>query len=445
MATDPIRRVRAREHEVPVTFGIREALDRLAALPPSLDAPYLTVSLDWTPEGGDPGREALPEPRPSERRARRGEIGASRRPARRTLDREIEQMLASQEPRGEALESLSADAARIAAFLDDELDPAAQGAFIVACAAHDVFAPFAFALPMQTQLTVGPTPALSSLARLADDHPAYAVLLADQHQATLSKIRRAARGRSVWLESSDWPRKQQTGGLSQRRLQSRAEERVAAFARGIAEETERTLDDAGIDMLVVAGDEVITSALDAAFTKSVADRIVGVIRLDIQASEQEMIEATLPLVTQVERDQELAAVRAVAAGVAADGLAVAGAAAVLRALQTGQVATLVIADDFAAEGWADYGRDVYGVGAVPEKHPIGGDTAEVTPIALEEELIRLSIRTGAEIEIIHTSVPFDQTEESIIPAAGSPPPRSEAATILDDLGGVGALLRFTVA
>jgi peptide subunit release factor 1 (eRF1) len=445
MATDPIQRVRAQTHDVPLTFGVREALAGLAALPPSLDVPYLTVSLDWTPEGSAPGREPPPDLRRSEMRSRRGETGASRRPSRREFEREMERILADYGPRGDAFDSLSRDTQRIGEFLDDELDPAAQGVFIVSCSAHDVFTPLALSVPLPTTVTAAPTPALSLLARIVDDYPAYAVLLADQHEATISKIRRGARGRSVRLESNDWPRKQQTGGLSQRRLQARAGERVAAFARGIAEETERTLDDAAIDMLVVAGDPVITSALAEAFSKRVADRIIGTLNLDIQTSEQAMIEATLPLVEQVERDQELAAARAVADEVGADARGAAGAGAVLRALQGGRVANLVMVDDFAGEGWADYGRDLYGIGPIPESHPVGGDVAEIVPVALEEELIRLALRTGAEIEIIHTSVPIEAAENNgSIPPAGAPHPRPEAATILDQFGGVGALLRFTL-
>lgn len=442
MATDPIRRIREREHAVPVTFGIREALGDLAQLPPSLDVPYLTVTMDWTPLGDDPGREPPPEPRRSEARARRGEVGVSRRPARREFEREAQRIVDEHGPRGAAFESLSGDVERIVAFLDDELDPAAQGIFIVACAAHGVFEPFVFALPLETTVSAGPVPDLSSLAWLVDDHPAYAVLLADQHQATISKIRRAARGRSVRLESNDWPRRQQTGGLSQKRLQARADERVAAFARGIADETERTLDEADIDMLVLASDPVIGSALAAAFSRRVTDRVAGSVTLDIQATEAEVIAATRPLVEQVERDQELAAARAVASGVAGDGMAAAGASAVLRALQAGQVAMLVIVDDFAETGWADYGLGVYGVGPIPGAHPAGGDVAGIVPVALEEEMIRLAVRTGAEIEIVHTSVPFDETTEDAIPPAGSPPPRSEAAAVLDEFGGVGALLRY---
>jgi hypothetical protein len=426
-----------------LTFGVRDALSNLAALPPSLDAPYVTVSLDWTPAGEDPGREPPPVVRPSERRARRGEVGVSRRPSRREFERAMEQILASHGPRGQAVASLAADAARINAFLDDELDPMAKGVYIVSCAARGVFEPLAFALPVPTRVTVAPIPALWSLARIVDDYPAYAVLLVDQHQATISKIRRAARGRSVWLESSDWPRKQQTGGLSQRRLQSRAEERVAAFARRIADEVASTLETAEIQMLVVAGDEVMTSALAAAFPQSVSDRIIATIRLDIRASEQEVIEATLPLVEAVERDQELDAARAVTAELATN-QAAAGAPAVLRALQTGQVATLVVVEDFAAEGWADFAREVYGVGPIPKEHPLAGDMTDIVPVALEEALIRLAVRTGADIQIIESGVPVDETGAEPIPPQGNPPPRSEAAQLLDDLGGIGALLRFSL-
>jgi hypothetical protein len=108
------------------------------------------------------------------------------------------------------------------------------------------------------------------------------------------------------------------------------------------------------------------------------------------------------------------------------------------------VATLVIADDFSQAGWADYEQDIYGVGPVPETHPVGGDLADLAPVALEDELVRLAISTRAEIEFIHSRVPFDDTDESVIPEPGSPAPRTEAATVLDELGSVGALLRFAL-
>jgi hypothetical protein len=444
MATDPVRRVRGERYDLPVTFGVRDALTRLAAAEPSMEAPYLTVTLDWRPAGDDPGRDAAPTPPRSERRARRGEEGAPRRPARAEIRRQILELLEAAGPRGDAAESLSEDVERMAAFVDEELDPSVQGVYISACSATGVFEPLTFALPLPTALTVAPTPALGPLARFVDDHPAYAVLVADQGEAVLSDIRRATRGQSLQIESDLYPRKQKSGGLSQRRYQNRADERVAAFARVVADETQRRMDEFDVEQLIVAGAEVMTSALDAAFSPQLKEKIVAVIRLETTASDQEMLDATLPLVEEAERARETETVSAIADAVGAADRGAAGAAGVLSALQNGQVATLAMNDDFTAEGWADYGRETYGVGAVPDTHPLGGDVADLAAVDLFEEFTRLALRGGAEVEIIHSAVPVADDEGQTLPRAGEAAPRTEAAARLDELGGVGALLRFDV-
>src|SRR5215212_5277177 len=127
MATDPVQQIRELEHETPLAIDLAATLARLAALPPSPEAPYLTVSLDWRPEGSAPGRFQATEPKRSERRARRDEDGAPRRPAWQELRRELDETIASYGPRGAAFESLTADRERLTTYLDEELDPAAQG------------------------------------------------------------------------------------------------------------------------------------------------------------------------------------------------------------------------------------------------------------------------------------------------------------------------------
>ncbi len=77
-------------------------------------------------------------------------------------------------------------------------------------------------------------------------------------------------------------------------------------------------------------------------------------------------------------------------------------------------------------------------------HPAGGEVPDLVAVDLVEELIRLATRTGATVTIIHTAVPVEDTGEWVIPQAGTPPPRSDAATVLDSYGGIGALLRFTI-
>lgn len=424
MATDPIRSIRRHEHPTTFDFDLRDALRRLAALPPSAEVPYLTLSLDWRPEGSKPGK----------------------RPAREQFAREAAQVVARFWPRGAAFDSVSADIERIQTSLDEELDPEAQGVFVVACHAQGVFDLLPLGIPVRTRLSVAATSALSVLARLEEDYPSYAVLLADQHEAVLTVFTQSAMNQSVSLRSSEYPRKQQAGGWSQRRFQARADERVAAFAKGIAAETRAFLEATGVTtMLILAGDEIMTSALDAELHQTVKDRIIRTLRLDMDASPDALVAATLPLVEQRERDREAERVDDLRDQLGAGGLAVAGIEAVLTSLHYGQVMTVVLNDDFRMSGWADYAMHVYGVEAPPGSHPLGEDVSAVIPISLEEEVVRLAVQHGAAIDFVHTSVPVTEQPGGDIPRAGQPQPRSAPAAALDALGGIGALLRFAPA
>jgi hypothetical protein len=43
VATDPVQQIRELEHDTPLAMDLQATLARLAALPPSTEAPYLTV------------------------------------------------------------------------------------------------------------------------------------------------------------------------------------------------------------------------------------------------------------------------------------------------------------------------------------------------------------------------------------------------------------------
>lgn len=444
MVTDPVQRIRATEHATSLALDLADTLDRLANVPPSTEAPYLTVTLDWRPEGSEPGRIPAPEPKRSERRSRAADESTPRRPSWETMRRELDEMIAERGPRGAAFDSLTADLERIGRYLDDDLDPAAQGVVIVACAAQDVFEPVPLTVAVTSGFTVGPIPSLLELIHAGHDYPPYAVLLADQRDAFLWIMERQTWARGVQLEADSYPRKTQQGGWSQRRYQNRADERVEAFARTIADETRRELTegDAQVPYLILAADEVMSSALDAAVHETVKQRLLGLVRLSIDASMDDIAAAAEPLVEQQERQHEQGAVQAVSDGVGAGGRGVAGPEDTLTALETGQVMTLVVNDDFDAPAWADFTFPVYGAGDRPTEHPAAGDVANIVPIPLTDIAIRLAIQTGADVELVATAAPLD--EEARIPDADQSTPRSKAARALDAMGGVGAVLRFAL-
>ena len=423
MATDPVQSIQQQRFEAAFVRDLRQALDRLAELPPSPEVPYLTASIDWRPEGSQPNRRA----------------------ARRRFDQEAQAVLEGRQAHEPATESLRADVERIGAYLDGELPPSVQGAVIVACHASDVFRAIPLGLPAPTKLTVAPTPALFELARVAEDNPPFAVVLLDQQEATLLMVAQGRPDRSVEVESTGFPRHQMQGGWSQMRYQRRADERTNAFVDTVAEETRKALDEAGIRRLVLAGDEQITTTLLAELHQTIQERVVGSIRHSVNTGEQEVIDAALPLVEAAERAREMAAVQAVRDGVGAGGEGAGGAEDTLTALQTGQVMTLVINDDFDAPGWADYSLPVYGAGEVPTEHPAGGDVAAIVPVSLPDEMVRLALQAGAEIEVVRTAVPVSATKQADVPEGLGAQARSPAALALDQFGGVGAVLRFALA
>lgn len=398
MATDPVESIRSTEHRTPFTANLRKQLVGLAHLEPSLEHPYLSVYVDWRPEGENPNV----------------------RPGKLTIENKFAEHRRKLKDAGHDRRGFDADVERIDAFLNDGIDPAVHGIFILSCDAKNVFETVLLAMPLDTRLTVSPTPDLRTLVRVIEDFPRFAVLHADQHDASVFIINRASAESTRELASNEYPSKSDAGGWSQKRFQARQEERVSHFAKAVAEETRKLLDETHIKMLVLSAGEVFGSALHEEFHQTVKERIVGEIHLDMQASESEIVEAALPVVEQAERNQEADAMRTLEDALGSGNQGAGGVDDVLLALESGQVMTLLMAEDFEANGWADYGLNLYGPGEIPGEHPAGGDREALVSIDLAEEFVRLALSTSATVEIVP----------------------SREATRLHKHGGVGAILRY---
>ena len=425
MSVNPVDQIKDEQIESPLNLELQEAIKRLAMLEPSPEAPYLTVILDWVPQGENPNM----------------------RPSRRIFADQTKAMLDPLQAHTPEHDTLRADVERISEWLDNEVDPSAQSICVVACNAKGVFETFALGVPVPENLILtGPVPHLSPLVRVAEDFEPYVVLLADQKEAVMALISQRHAQATMTAKGDDWPRHQMQGGWSQRRFQNGAQERIDNFAREVSEELRSRMDEFGVRRLVLAMDEVAGSAYNSALHQSVQERVVGSTQIDIRATMADIIAGTSPIIDQAERDRERETVQTIEDSRGEGNLAVVGAEDVIVALQTGQVMTLVMNDDFRGQGWGDFTLPVYGVGAPPKEHPAGGETSNIVPLALEEEMIRLAIQTGAEIEIVDTNVPVTSGEDGApIRDTSEAMPRSEAATILDAAGGVAALLRYALS
>lgn len=428
-ATNPTRSIRQYEHPSAFDMSAAELLERLSALPPATDVPYLTVTLDWQIAGGQPGRREDANLKRSQLKSV-DPSGGSGRPGLTQLEQELHRLIEEQGPRGDIRTNLEKDRDKILEWIRTQLDPSAQGVFIVANAKHGVFEATGLALPLRTRVRLAPTPQLYRLVRLIEDNPTYAVLVADQANADLSFVSRGRRAGSVELSSTLYPRHQQAGAFNQRRYQNRANERVEAFARDISEQTAKALAETGVDILVLMGSDVMMTAIERAMSGDLKALVAKRIRVDLPIEDHKKVELTLPVAARAELDAEAAVVSQLASRLGQGSGAAIGTADTLRALQNGQVEELVMLDSYREPGWADYSMNLFGVGDIPAEHPVGGDIANIHAVDLRHEMIRLALAIGSRIDVIHS--------EGI-----DGEPRTAAAEKLDELGDVGAILRYT--
>ena len=333
------------------------------------------------------------------------------------MQRDLGDLVERVEPHTPTFHSLSADVARITAFIETELDPAAQGVVFIACDARGVFAALPLGVPVPTSIVTGPIPSLRPLVQATTDRPPYAVLVANQRDTVLWVLERQSWQRAIELEADGYPRKQQQGGWSQKRYQSRADVRVEAFAKTIAEQTRRELEAPGLRSapLIVAADEPMFSALDAELHETIAARVIGRLHLPVETEVSEVAAAAAPLVDDAERRREMASIQALRDGRGPGGKAVVGAEETLTALETGQVLHLIMNDDLSTPGWADFTLPVYGVGEPPAEHPAGGDAVNLVPIQVGELAIRLALQSDASVELVRTAAPLSAEELAEIP------------------------------
>jgi peptide subunit release factor 1 (eRF1) len=315
------------------------------------------------------------------------------------LRKELVERVETFEAAGPERESLEQDAAKIRSYLDG-IDHAANGLALFACSAAELFEAMPLAAPIpQHRLFIAERPHLYPLARLLDEYPRAAFLLANTNSARLFVVAANTIQRVEKVDSVKTKR-HKMGGWSQARYQRHTSNFHLHHAKDVADVLTRVVRDERIESVIVAGDDVVVPLLRAQFPKDIAERIVDVVKLDVRAPEHDMLETLADALRRKDAESDRERVHSLLGEYRADGLAVLGYRATRKALDAGQVDELVIS-------------------AIPETIDAGnthGGHLEGERAA--DELVARARQTGAGIRFI------------------------ENAALLRPAGGVGAFLRF---
>lgn len=333
------------------------------------------------------------------------------------LKKQISEHSETLEIRTSERESFDQDAKRINDYLEN-IRHSARGAAIFACfGANEFFKTIEFDVPFEeNHFFIFDKPHIYPLVRLIEQNPTYAVVLADTNAAHIYVF---GRGQALEKESIENVKTNRTevGGWSQKRFQRHVENFHLHHAKEVVEELAKIVRDEQIKQIVLAGDEtVIIPLLREQLPQELDEKVVGVLRLNIDTPEHQLLEEAQKAIHWHNTLEDKEKIDRLFEENYDGGLGVVGVEKTLAALSNGQVQELYLS--------ADFGRIKYNakkLNEVIEAYAPGEET-EPPDVGqagmIVDELIRRGLNSADDIRFI------------------------EDENLLAKAGGIGAILRY---
>jgi peptide subunit release factor 1 (eRF1) len=333
------------------------------------------------------------------------------------LHREFKALARTWAPGSPARHSFDQDVERIVSYAAGKIDAAANGVAIFACwGAQEFFEAIQLTTPVSdNRVYACPQPHLYHLARLDEQYPRYAAVLTDTNTARIFVF-----GLDHVIGAEDVKGKKvhrvKVGGWSQARYQRRVGNAHQEHAKEVMERLAQIVREDKISHIILAGDQVVIPLLEEHLPQEMVS-MVEVMKLDIHASEQDVLTATLAKLLKQEARTAAEKVDRLMQQYRARGLAVVGVQETLEALVNGQVDELLVSG--ALEDSHPLPEGVRAILA-PELPDLEGGTSSEEPrqASLPDLLVTKAKQSGATVTFI------------------------EDAALLESVGGVGAFLRW---
>ena len=289
-----------------------------------------------------------------------------------------------------------------------------KGLVIFASDEHNFFRPFKLSLPVENMLVADTSPYIRPLARLIDDYETFGLLLLDSQHMKLYIV---SSGKVDFKaqKAKDIMNKHKKGGWSQARFARLRQGAIDKFMKEVAEDVEKTFSQDHIAKIVIAGPGNPKVQFKEYLSQHIREKIVDLIEIGFDEAEGTIVSKAAEIVIQDEKTQDDLHVAEWKEEILRNGLAVYGIQETKVAVMNGQVELLLVSKDFKKVGWKCEHCQFIDVGSKPECPYCGGEANEVDIV---EEIVEFAVRTDTSIDFV------DQNP------------------MLDELGGVGALLRF---
>jgi peptide subunit release factor 1 (eRF1) len=267
--------------------------------------------------------------------------------------------------------------------------------------------------PVRDRVVVAPQADLLPLEVVLETYPPVCVALVDYANARMFMVE-LGRIHEVADVSDDVPNRHEQGGRAQMRMQRHVDDHRTKHLKRAAEALFGLSRRWPFEHLVLAGPAEAHREIEVVLHDYVRRRIRARISLPMTATTAEVLGRVLELEEAIEREREGAVMERLSLAASAGGAGTAGLDATLEALAAGRVSELVVSIDAAAPGFAcaACGR----LATAGRKCPACAGAMEPVPDVVDAA-VTAALRNGSTVETV-------------------------LGDGLDELGGIGALLRF---
>jgi peptide subunit release factor 1 (eRF1) len=322
---------------------------------------------------------------------------------------------------------LAEDLAAIEKYIEHQYDWSGRGVVLFSNQSEDLWKAFPIAVPLSSsRLEIGRRPFIRPLVHLLDTYGNYGVVLVDRQGARLYHIHMGQLLDSTGYLGEEIRRLKKGGGSSRggavasrsggRGGSQREREIATQNLRDVMEITTAFFEEKKPKHLLLAGTEETVAQFRDMLPKHLTDAVVGTLTMDMTAKDNEVLERSLEIVRQADKEREAKLVKTAITAAAKGSNGVIRLDDTLGAVSEGRVQTLIVSDGFHAPGYRCKSC-TYLTGQTLSACPFCGGEIREIPDAVELAIQRVT-EQGGEVEII------------------------EDKEKLDAAGGIGALLRY---
>lgn len=244
---------------------------------------------------------------------------------------------------------VDADLERMRAWLEGSVDRAdTRGVAMFSCSEQGFFDVVRLSRAVRDEVGLGPTPRVTQLLALLDEHERFLVALVDRRRLRLLRFELGEVEELPGIVDPV-PRAVDTS-IELGSFEHHTEEAARGHFRRAADDVARALVEWPADRLIVGGPDESVAGLEEHLPVSAADKVVGRVGVRVSADARDIVAAALEVEETVERRAEAEAVEQLRQRAASGRGGVVGLEATLAALTERRVRTLLISEGFVAPG-----------------------------------------------------------------------------------------------